>query len=265
MRAERACQRRSSGPAAHPTRYVAGGVIIRRMPRTKPLCVIPARGGSKRLPRKNVMPLAGRPMLAWTVDAALAAGVFDEVYVSTEDAEIAAVAERLGAIVHDRPAALAEDLSSSTDVCLDVAAARERAGEEHDALVCLQPSSPLMLPADVRDAWETFVERDAQYLVSVTPIDPHYFHWAVHESDGGWRPFFGDEFMRDRLELPDVHRPNGAIKIATTVELRSRGNFFGERLAVHHMPEERSVHVAEPVDAKLADLLLGERAAAGRG
>ena len=229
----------------------------------KPLCVIPARGGSKRLPRKNVLELAGRPMLAWTVLAALESGVFDEVHVSTEDEEIAAVAVALGASVHERPPELAQDLSSSADVCLDVAARVLVGGEPAEALVCLQPSSPLTLAADVRDAWATFVEERADYLVSVTGIDPHYFHWAVEHGDEGWRPYFGDRYMRDRLELPQVFRPNGAIKIAKVSELRTRGNFFGEPLSVHPMPEDRSVHVAEPLDARLAELLLFDRIRGG--
>lgn len=229
----------------------------------RPLCVIPARGGSKRLPRKNVLPLAGRPMLAWAVDAARDSGVFDAVYVSTEDAEIAAVARELGSLVHDRPAQLAQDLSSSTDVCLDLADARAAAGDAHDAIVCLQPTSPLVTADDVRAAWTTFIADEAAYLLSVTPIDPHYFHWALEQRDGAWQPYFGDEFMRDRLELPPAFRPNGAIKIGKPDELRARGNFFGAPLTVHHMPEERSVHVATRLDARLVELLLSDRVTAG--
>ncbi|HMS72504.1 MAG TPA: acylneuraminate cytidylyltransferase family protein, partial [Baekduia sp.] len=215
--------------------------------------------GSKRLPRKNLMPLGGRPMLAWTIDAAAASGGFDQVHVSTEDAEIAEVAERHGAVVHHRPEALAQDLSSSADVCLDAADAVVSSGGPHDALICLQPSSPLMTAADVQGAWEAFVARDASFLLSVTPIDPHYFHWALEQRNGEWRPYFGDTFMRDRLELPEVFRPNGAIKIAAVDALRSQGNFFGSPLAVHPMPEERSVHVADSLNVRLADLLLNDR------
>lgn len=229
----------------------------------KPLCVIPARGGSKRLPRKNVLPLAGRPMLGWTVEAALESGVFDTVYVSTEDAEIAAVAASLGATVHERPAELAEDLSSSTDVCLDLADNVRAGGAPHESLICLQPSSPLMRADDIAGAWGTFVEEAATYLLSVTPIDPHYFHWALEQRDDGWRPYFGDEYLRDRLELPQVFRPNGAIKIAKVADLRERGNFFGAPLSVHPMPEDRSVHVAERLDARLAEVLLEDRQGPG--
>lgn len=227
-----------------------------RQTAVSPLCVIPARGGSRRLPRKNVLELAGRPMLGWMVEAAVRSGIFTEVVVSTEDHEIAGIAAGLGAAVHQRPLGLADDLASSTDVCLDVA---DAIAGDHEALVCLQPTSPLTEADDVRAAWTTFEAERASFLVSVTPIDPHYFHWAVENRAGTWRPYFGDEYMRDRLELPAVFRPNGAIKIARVGELRARGNFFGQPLAVHSMPEERSVHVAHEIDAQLAGLLLANR------
>src|SRR5512143_1903587 len=109
----------------------------------KALCVIPARRGSKRLPLKNILPLAGKPMLAYSVEAALQSGLFDRVWVSTEDDEIGTIAASFGATLHQRPVELAGDLVSATDVCIDVYETRRAAGESYDAVVCLQPSSPL--------------------------------------------------------------------------------------------------------------------------
>jgi CMP-N-acetylneuraminic acid synthetase len=220
----------------------------------KPLCVVPARRGSKRLAEKNLRPLAGRPMLAYTVAAAQASGVFERVFVSTEDAEIARLAEALGAVAHPRPDELAGDLVSATDVCLELAEAH--AGEGYDAVVCLQPSSPLRAAADVRGAWERFSASGADYLVSVTSIDPHYFHWAVARNDAGWAMVFGDRYMLERPLLPPVFRPNGAIKIARLAPLAARRNFFGAPLEVYEMPEERSIHVAEALDHAWAEYLL---------
>jgi len=222
----------------------------------RPLCVVPARRGSKRLPLKNIRLLAGKPMLAYSIAAAAASGVFDRVFVSTEDEEIAGIARDCGADVHRRSAALADDLVSSTDVCIDVYEARRAAGERYDAVVCLQPSSPLRSAADVRGSWDRFVESGADFLVSVTPIDPHYFHWALRE-EGPWsRMYFGDAFMLERPLLPPVQRPNGSIKIGRAAPLCARRNFFGERLAVYETPEERSVHVATQFDFDLAAFLM---------
>lgn len=225
----------------------------------KPLCVIPARRGSKRLPLKNILPLSGRPMLDFTVQAALESGIFDRVLVSTEDDEIASIAEQAGALAHRRPAALADDLVSATDVCIEAADALECKGSSYDAIVCLQPTSPLRTAHDVKGSWDHMVATGADYLVSVTPIDPHYFHWAVHQhaADGqaGWEMYFGDRYLIERPLLPSVYRPNGAIKIGRTDRLRSTRNFFGKRLEVYSIPEERSVHVATQFDFDLAQYL----------
>jgi CMP-N,N'-diacetyllegionaminic acid synthase len=221
----------------------------------KPLCVIPARRGSKRLPLKNILPLAGRPMLTHTIDAALSANVFDDVYVSTEDGEIAELASRAGATVHKRSDVLAGDLVSATDVCIDVADSVDPNAQRYGAIVCLQPTSPLRNAADIRGSWVHFVETKASYLVSVTPIDPHYFHWAVHRAQDGWAMYFGTQFLKERPLLPPVYRPNGAIKIGRVRELKDTRNFFGKGLEVFQMPEERSVHVAELFDLKLAEFL----------
>jgi len=222
----------------------------------RPLCVIPARAGSKRLPFKNGRDLLGRPMLEYTIAAANDSGVFADVYVSTEDATLARIAQAAGARLHDRSLELAGDMVAATDVCLDLASARERDGDRFDAIVCLQPSSPLRTADDVRTSWRCFVESNASFLVSVTPIDPHYFHWAVHQSPEGWKLFFGDRFLAERQLLPPVFRPNGAIKIGRTSAIRTAGHFFGTPLEVYVMPEERSVHVAEQCDFDRAELLL---------
>jgi CMP-N,N'-diacetyllegionaminic acid synthase len=225
-----------------------------------PFCVIPARRGSKRLAEKNIYPLAGRPMLAYTVDAALESGIFPSVVVSTEDDEIARIARSLGAEVHMRPMDLAGDLVSATTVCIEAYEGLENHAAQNVAgIVCLQPSSPLRTSADIRSAWQTFVDQDADYLVSVTEIDPHYFHWALRDDGDDWRMWFGDDFLIERPLLPPVYRPNGAIKIGRPEPLLARRNFFGPRLAVHRMPEERSVHVALHFDAAVAETVLRAR------
>ncbi len=230
----------------------------------KPLCVIPARRGSKRLALKNIKPLAGKPMLAYSIEAALHSGLFETVYVSTEDTEIGAIAERFGARFHLRPPELAGDLVSATDVCIEVFQVLQTAGETYDAIICLQPSSPLRNAQDICGSWEMFCLSKADYLVSVTPIDPHYFHWAVQQNgdqDSDWAMYFGDQYMIERPLLPPVFRPNGSIKIGRADPLLEHRNFFGPHLAVYQTPEERSVHVAEAFDFDLAAFLLSRQGA----
>ena len=222
----------------------------------RPLCVIPARRGSKRLANKNVLPLAGKPMLVHTIEAATASGVFEQVYVSSEDEEIRSIAEKAGAVAHARPIALAGDLVSATEVCLEVLQSLARAREDYEAVVCLQPTSPLRDSEDVRGSWREFIASEADYLVSVTDIDPHYFHWALRQTDEGWEMYFGDRFMMERPLLPPVCRPNGAIKIGKRGALSLTRNFFGKPLTVYRMPEARSVHVAEQFDFDVAEYLM---------
>jgi CMP-N,N'-diacetyllegionaminic acid synthase len=225
--------------------------------RDKMICTIPARGGSKRLPRKNVRELAGKPLIAYSIEAALETRLFDQVYVCTEDAEIARVATQFGASVPELvPEELCGDLVASHIPCQYVAS-RLSANGEIDSLLCLQPSSPLRNAQDIRDAVEKFSEGPFDFVVSVTPVDPHDFHWAVVPGEGMyWRMFFGTQYLKERPLLPPVYRPNGSIKIAKLNALAATGNFFGERMGVIETPMERSVHVAIEFDLKLCETIL---------
>jgi|SRR5208337_2324454 len=226
------------------------------------ICTIPARGGSKRLPRKNLRELAGKPLIAYSIEAALATRLFDQVYVCTEDAQIAETAARSGAHVPELvPEELCGDLVASHIPCQYVAG-RLRTERQIDYLLCLQPSSPLRSPEDICNAVGKLEEGQFDFVVSVTPVDPHDFHWAVVPNGGEyWRMYFGSEYMKERPLLPPVFRPNGSIKIARLSALAKTGHFFGERMGVIETPPERSVHVALEFDLKLCELILAERAA----
>ena len=223
----------------------------------RPLCVIPARAGSKRFAFKNTATLSGRPLLAYTIEAALASGIFDNVFVSTESANIAKAAASAGANVpFMRPKDLAGDDVTNVAVSLHWYDAMLERGDVHDAIVCLQPSSPLRGADDIGAAWDRFVEQKRDFLVSVTSIDPHDFHWAMEEKNGVWGMFFEDRFLDVRQNLPQLFRPNGAIKIACPEALRAAGSFFGENLGVLEMPAKKSVHVATDYDLLLCETIL---------
>jgi len=190
--------------------------------------------------------------VAFTIEAASQSGVFDHVYVSTEASEIARIAEAYGAEVpYRRPEELAGDRVTNVLVCLHLWETLRERGEEYDAICCLQPTSPLRAAEHIRGAWKEFTSGDYDFLVSVTPIDPHYFHWAVEKHSDYWRMHFGDRFLHGRFETYPVYRPNGAIKIARVDALRAHGNFFGERLGAYVMPESASLHIATRTDLDL--------------
>ncbi|MGH9508912.1 MAG: cytidylyltransferase domain-containing protein [Terriglobales bacterium] len=224
------------------------------------LCAIPARGGSKRLPRKNLLPLQGKPMLAYSIEAARASGLFSSVFVCTEDPEIAETAHRYGAQVPIlAPPELCGDLVASHVPCQHLATYLAEQGRAVEALLCLQPSSPLRSPEDIRGAVETFFRGGYESLVSVTPVDPHFFHWAVvRTEDGSGRLYFGDRYLKERPLLPTVYSPNGSVKVARLQALRRTGHFFGPSLGLYETPAERSVHVATALEARLCELLLSE-------
>lgn len=221
------------------------------------LLAVPARGGSKRLERKNLANLAGSPLITYTIEAALSSGLSDEVWVCTEDEEIAEVARCSGALVYSIPQDMAGDEVSSTVPCLALAAHLQLS--EESFLVNLQPSSPLRLAQDVVRSVEALRDSGNESCVSVTPIDPHYFHWALVEDRFGWRMHFGDEFLRERTTLPMAMRPNGAVKAARYASVRNLGHFFSSSLSVVEMPEERSIHVATAFDLECAATYLRMR------
>lgn len=225
--------------------------------REKILCAIPARAGSKRLPGKNLLPLGGKPMLAYTIETALASGLFDEVHLCTEDRGIAKVATGYGATVTTlMPVEMCGDLVPSHAPCQHLADLLAQEGRRKEILVCLQPTSPLRAVEDLAAAVERFCAGDLDFLISVTEVDPHYFHWTVVPEGKQWRMFFGDRYMKERPLLPPVYRPNGSIKIARLERLREAGNFFGERLGTVTTPEERSIHVATRFELELCEYLI---------
>jgi pseudaminic acid cytidylyltransferase len=133
------------------------------------LCVIPARGGSRRIPRKNVRLFAGRPMLAWAVDAARRSGVFERILVSTDDEDVATVAREAGATVpFRRPASLADDHTPTAPVIRHALDALADAGEEHALVACIYPTAPFLQPVTVRTALEALLESSAAFAVTVT-------------------------------------------------------------------------------------------------
>lgn len=207
--------------------------------------------------RKNVRELAGKPLIAYSIEAAHEAG-FGDVYVCTEDAEIADVAVRYGALVPQlMPGDLCGDLVASHIPCQFLASELCKSGRTFESLLCLQPSSPLRSPDDIRGAVDIYRKGSFDFVVSVTPIDPHYFHWAVAPAGPlYWKMYFGKEFMKERPLLPVVCRPNGSIKIARLSALGALGNFFGERLGVYETPEDRSVHVATEFDLTVCKAIL---------
>lgn len=186
----------------------------------KILAVIPARGGSKRLPRKNVRHLSGKPLIAWTIEAANQCHYIDRTIVSTEDEEIAAISRRFGADVpFARPLHLASDDVTTIDVILNVVATLSSSNEKYDYVVVLQPTSPLRTSKHLTEAIELMLEKNARSIVSVSPAEHHPLWCNTLPDDLSMTAFVRAEVRNKRSQdLPIYYRLNGAIYICA-VEL----------------------------------------------
>jgi CMP-N-acetylneuraminic acid synthetase len=230
----------------------------------RPVCVgiIPARGGSKGIPGKNLKPAAGKPLIAWTVETALAATSLDRVIVSTDSLEIAEVARRHGAEVpFMRPADLAQDDTPGIEPVLHAALwLEENEGYHPDLIMLLQPTSPLRIPEDIDRAIELIREKSADAVVSVTPVEAHPYWMKQIDGAGRMTDFIKlDQPIDRRQDLPEVYVLNGAIYLARYEALVEQKTFYADNTFSLVMPVERSLDIDAPWDLYLADLILKDR------
>jgi len=226
------------------------------------LGLVVARGGSKGLPRKNVLPLGSRPLIAWTVDAARGARALSRVIVSSEDAEILARAREAGGETpFVRPAAFATDTASSLEVALHALDwLAEHEGWHPDVLVLLPATAPLRRAHHIDAAVATLLADAAlEAVVAVTEADyPPY--WMLTAKNGRLAWLFPEGGRVDRRQdLPIALRPNGSIYAVRAGALREQRTFYPRVTAPYMMPREESVNVDTALDLTLAELLLSRR------
>ena len=212
----------------------------------KVLALIPARGGSKGLPGKNILPVGGRPLLAWSIDAAHAARSIDRVVLSSDDEAIMAAGRACGCEVpFRRPTTLATDTATSIDVVMHALDALPG----YDVIVLLQPTSPLRSAADIDAACARLVASSAPSCVSVSLVQQSPY----------WMYRLGDRYRLSpiveapagatrRQDLPEVYALNGAIYVADTVWLRDSRSFVGRDTVAYVMPAERSIDIDTATD-----------------
>jgi len=198
------------------------------------VAIIPARGGSKGLERKNIHPVAGKPLLAWSVLQALDSSHVDRVFVTTDDPAIAEVARAYGAEVIDRPEHISGDKATSESALLHaLEEIAERHGAEPETVVFLQATSPLRKPGDIDRAIEVFRRETADSLISVTRADDLTI-WEQRGSD--WNSVNFDYRNRGmRQDRPSQFIENGSIYLFTPSVLRDFGNRIGQKLSVYPM------------------------------
>ncbi len=219
-------------------------------------CLIPAKAASKRLPRKNILPLRGRPMIQYVIETALRSGLFrkEDIWVSTESQEVASAAASAGARVHMRPEYLAHDPYKISDVVMEFLNSHPEY-QKSEVIFILQANSPLTRPEDLREAYALFQDRNPNALFSVTEFEHPAFR-AVLVEEGFLQPLMPEKIKYRTQELPPTYYINGAVTIVKTERFLEAGTYFISPIAAYIMPRERGLDIDTPFDYRLARLLM---------
>jgi len=224
----------------------------------KILAVITARGGSKSIPKKNIKNLAGKPLIAYTIEAAKKSRFLTRTIVSTDDAEIMRIAKRYGADVpFTRPAEFAQDTSTSMEVVQHALRwCKEQKKETYDYLVILQPTSPFRTAEDIDECIKLAVEKKADSVMSMKELDDFAPKKIKKIQNGKILPYFEDEGRESsrRQDLEKMYKRNCAIYLTHTRHI-ARGDLFGKKSHAYIMPEDRSLDINKPADFELAQFL----------
>lgn len=219
-------------------------------------CIIPARGGSKRIPRKNIRLFRGQPMIAWSINAALASGRFDQVLVSTDDAEIATIARGFGALVPFlRPPSLADEFVGTTDVIAHVIEQLLRAGESPSVVCCLYATAPFVRPQDLEAGYNFWHDSGSARPVFSAGTYPFPVQRAfVISSDGGAEMLQPDLYTSRSQDLPKTYHDAGQFYWANVQQWLARPQFSNGCLPLV-LPRWRVQDIDTEEDWRHAELL----------
>jgi CMP-N-acetylneuraminic acid synthetase len=222
------------------------------------LAIIPARGGSKRLPNKNILPLAGKPMLLWTVESAMQSKYLDEIILSTDSDDIIKVVENYKIKTIKRPLELASDNAKTVDAVKHVI---ENIDKKYDFIVLLQPTSPLRTSKHIDKAIEQLIKLNADAVISVTEVDHSPLWCNILPESLSMENFISEDIKHKRSqELPKFYRLNGAIYICKTEKLIEENTFFLKKnVYAYIMDKKSSIDIDEELDFKLAEIILKEK------
>lgn len=227
------------------------------------VAIIPARGGSKRLLRKNVLPLAGKPMIAHPIQTAMESKLFSKVYVSTEDAEITAVARECGAEVIDRPDDLAGDIPGVDDVLLHVLDTLDERGQLPEEFCCIYATAALLVAQDLIESCRLLEQEPvADYVMGVSAFDIHPFKAMEPRQDDFLVPLWPKENLQRSQEYPKYLASNGTLYWARTEAFRKNRMFYGDKLRGYEVPAERAIDIDTPDDYERAKVYMQ---ASGKG
>ncbi|MGC9121138.1 MAG: cytidylyltransferase domain-containing protein [Sulfurihydrogenibium sp.] len=218
------------------------------------LAIIPARGKSKRLPNKNILPLAGKPLISWTIESALKSKYIDKIVVSSDSEKILQIAKDYGIETVRRPKELATDTASSVDVVKHVL---ENVAY-HDYVILLQPTSPLRTEKHIDEAIEYLYQKKADAVISVCEVEHSPLLCNTLPEDLSMKDFIPENVKGKRSQdLPKFYRINGAIYLCKTHKFLEENTFFiKENIYAYIMEQKDSVDIDTYLDFKLAEVII---------
>lgn len=207
------------------------------------VAIIPARGGSKRIPKKNIIDFDGKPMIAWTIEAAIESDLFQDVIVSTDSKEIADVALQYGASVPVLRQKYADDFSPVSEATLQTLQDIKAIGKEYDEVVQLFAVCPLRNGQDIKSSHKFFVEKSAPFLISCFKYTWMNPWWAVKLDDEYKATWIFEDAKKRSQDLPDLFCPTGAVWIAKVEALEESKSFYGDGHIFWEMPWFRALDI----------------------
>jgi CMP-N,N'-diacetyllegionaminic acid synthase len=235
-------------------------LVKNKMINPRVLAIIPARGGSKGLPRKNIIDLAGKPLIAWTIEASLKSKYITKTIVSSDDKEILSISKEYGAEVIKRPDHLASDYATSESVVKHVIDYLESIGEMFDIVVLLQPTSPLRSYKNIDSAFEVMFDSKATAVISVYEVDNKMLKTFSKNNSGFLYGISNNKysFMR-RQDLPKIYMPNGSIYIINTKSFKEVNSFMTNKTLSYIMSKEKSRDIDERIDLDFCTLIINKK------
>ena len=224
----------------------------------KNIAIIPARSGSKGLKDKNIKLLAGKPLIAYSIDAALKSELFDTVMVSTDSEEYGEIAKNFGAEVPFlRSEETSSDTASSWDAVHEVLVQYSKLGKEFDTFMLLQPTSPLRDANDIKNAYKEMIDKNANSIISLCEVDHSPLHCNVLPNDLSLDAFIRDEVKgKRRQDLPIYYRFNGAIYLSKVSYFMEDHNIYRNRCFAYVMNKKNSIDIDDEFDFMVASAII---------
>jgi CMP-N,N'-diacetyllegionaminic acid synthase len=228
----------------------------------KILAIIPARGGSKGVPRKNIKVLGNQPLIAYSIESAKQSKLISHVMVSTEDAEIAEVAKKYNcAVPFMRPLELSQDNTPTIEVVQHVIKAYEKQNEFFDAILILQATCPFRTENEIDESIEIFIKQNTDSLISVREVPDHYNpHWVFETYENGNLKIATGEtkIIPRRQELPKAFVRDGSIYITKTSVIKEQNSLFGNSIAYRLNTNSKHINIDTTSDWEAAEKLIKE-------